>query len=119
MSRVRIPSPAPPDRLSSWRRQIAASPFDPQDVRPHPDSAQQTAQDSGVRIGLFTDGLKDLSRREAFAWAADHDITDVEMSVGTWGARTHLDLEALLREPRAVDDLRRDLDESGIRVRSG
>ena len=68
-----------------------------------------------MRIGLFTDGLKDLSRREALAWAADHDITDVEMSVGTWGARTHLNLEALLSEPRAMDDLRRDLDETSIR----
>jgi hypothetical protein len=49
-----------------------------------------------VRIGLFTDGLKHLPRRAALAWAAEHDITDVEMSVGTWGARTHLDLQALL-----------------------
>src|SRR5207244_11322727 len=34
---------------------------------------------------------------------------------GTWGARTHLDLEALRRGPRAIDDLRRDLDDAGIR----
>jgi sugar phosphate isomerase/epimerase len=68
-----------------------------------------------VRIGLFTDGLKHLSRRDALAWASDHEITDVEMSVGTWGARTHIDLQALLSDPRAVDDLRRDLDETGIR----
>ena len=44
-----------------------------------------------MRIGLFTDGLKHLSRRDAFAWCVEHGITDVEMSVGTWGARTHLD----------------------------
>ena len=68
-----------------------------------------------MRIGLFTDGLKELSRREALAWCAGHDITDVEMSVGTWGARTHLDLASLLRDERARDELRRDLDESGIR----
>ena len=36
-----------------------------------------------MRIGLFTDGLKHLSRRDALAWAAGNDITDVEMSVGT------------------------------------
>ncbi len=68
-----------------------------------------------MRIGLFTDGLRHLSRRDALAWAAAHDITDVEMSVGTWGARTHLDLAALLADRHALDDLRRDLDESGIR----
>jgi sugar phosphate isomerase/epimerase len=68
-----------------------------------------------VRIGLFTDGLKHLSRRDALAWANAHGITDVEMSVGTWGARTHLDLAALLRDPAARDGLRRDLDDSGIR----
>ena len=68
-----------------------------------------------MRIGLFTDGLKHMSRLDALKWAAAHDITDVEMSVGTWGARTHLDLESLLRDQRAVDDLRRDLDAAGIR----
>ena len=68
-----------------------------------------------MRIGLFTDGLKHLSRRDALAWAAGNDITDVEMSVGTWGARTHLDLRALLRDEAARDELRRDLDAAGIR----
>jgi sugar phosphate isomerase/epimerase len=75
----------------------------------------QTEHHSGVRIGLFTDGLKHLPRREALAWAAEHGITDVEMSVGTWGARTHLDLQALLTDQRSIDDLRRDLDATGIR----
>ncbi|HZC32402.1 MAG TPA: sugar phosphate isomerase/epimerase, partial [Candidatus Bathyarchaeia archaeon] len=68
-----------------------------------------------MRIGLFTDGLRYLPRREALAWAAAEGITDVEMSVGTWGARTHLDLAALLRDEAARDELRRDLDASGIR----
>ena len=68
-----------------------------------------------MRIGLFTDGLRHMPRRDALAWAAAHDITDVEMSVGTWGARTHLDLGALLRDPRVRDELRRDLDDAGIR----
>jgi len=63
-----------------------------------------------MRIGLFTDGLKHRSRRDALAWAAAHDITDVEMSVGSWGARTHLDLRALLADGRARDELRRDLE---------
>jgi sugar phosphate isomerase/epimerase len=68
-----------------------------------------------VRIGLFTDGLKHRTRRDALEWAAGHGITDVEMSVGTWGARTHLDLARLLADESARDELRRDLDETGIR----
>jgi sugar phosphate isomerase/epimerase len=67
-----------------------------------------------MRIGLFTDGLKDLSRRDAFAWCAAHGITDVEMSVGTWGARTHLDLDRLLTERAERDLLARDLAEFGL-----
>jgi len=70
-----------------------------------------------MRIGLFTDGLSHLSRREAFAWCAAHGITDVEMSVGPWGSRKHLDLAALLDpDPAARQDLRRDLDEAGLRL---
>src|SRR2546425_9250202 len=68
-----------------------------------------------MRIGLFTDGLRHMPRRDALAWAAAHDITDAEMSVGTWGARTHLDLASLLRDPAARDELQRDLGEAGIR----
>ena len=41
-----------------------------------------------MRVGLFTDGLQHLSRRDAFAWCVEHGITDVEMSVGTVG-RAH------------------------------
>jgi sugar phosphate isomerase/epimerase len=69
-----------------------------------------------MRIGLFTDGLKHLSRPETFAWCAAHQVTDVEMSVGTWGARTHLSLAALLEQQSARDDLARDLDRAGLRL---
>ena len=59
-----------------------------------------------MRIGLFTDGLQHLSRRDAFAWCVEHGITDVEMSVGTWGARTHLDLDRLLADAAERDGAR-------------
>jgi sugar phosphate isomerase/epimerase len=68
-----------------------------------------------MRIGLFTDGLQHLPRRKAFAWAVEQGITDVEMSVGAWGARTHLDLGALLSDAGSRAELRRDLDEAGLR----
>ena len=50
-----------------------------------------------------------------FAWCAEHGIDDVEMGVGTWSPRPHLDLDALLHERAARDELRGDLDEYGIR----
>jgi len=67
-----------------------------------------------MRIGLFTDGLQHLSRRDAFAWCVAHGLTDVEMSVGSWGARTHLDLGRLLAEPAAREELHRDLEQAGL-----
>jgi sugar phosphate isomerase/epimerase len=67
-----------------------------------------------MRIGLFTDGLAQLPRREAFAWCTAHGLTDVEMSVGTWGARTHLDLPGLLDDVAVRDQLRRDLADAGL-----
>ena len=67
-----------------------------------------------MRVGLFTDGLAHLSRRDAFAWCVEHGITDVEMSVGTWGARTHLDLDRLLADAAEREVLARDLGEFGL-----
>ena len=67
-----------------------------------------------MRVGLFTDGLQHLSRRDAFAWCVEHGITDVEMSVGTWGARTHLDLDRLLADAAEREVLARDLGEFGL-----
>ena len=67
-----------------------------------------------MRVGLFTDGLQHLSRRDAFAWCVAHGITDVEMSVGAWGARTHLDLDHLLADAAERQALARDLAEFGL-----
>lgn len=69
-----------------------------------------------MRIGLFTDGLSHLPRRDAFAWCTARGLTDVEMSVGTWGARTHLDLASLLIDPAERDRLAGDLSEAGLRL---
>jgi sugar phosphate isomerase/epimerase len=68
-----------------------------------------------MRMGLFTDGLSHLSRRDAFAWCTAQRLTDVEMSVGTWGARTHLELGKLLDLQSERDLLARDLDDAGLR----
>ncbi len=50
-----------------------------------------------MRVGLFTDGLAHLGRREALQWCAERGILDLEMGVGTWSPRPHLDLAAPAR----------------------
>jgi len=69
-----------------------------------------------VRVGLFTDGLAHLSRIEALAWCAERDIQDLEMGVGTWSPRPHLDLARLLAEPGERDRLTGELREHGQRL---
>jgi sugar phosphate isomerase/epimerase len=69
-----------------------------------------------VRTGLFTDGLAHLDRRAALAWCAERGILDVEMGVGTWSPRPHLDLTSLLREPSARRALQDDLRDHGIEL---
>ena len=67
----------------------------------------------GLRVGLFTDGLAHLGRREALEWCAERAINDVEMGVGTWSPRPHLDLARLLAEPAERDRLQGELREYG------
>jgi sugar phosphate isomerase/epimerase len=69
-----------------------------------------------VRVGLFTDGLAHLERREALSWCAERGIEDLEMGVGTWSPRPHLDLPRLLAEPAERDRLQGELREHGQRL---
>jgi sugar phosphate isomerase/epimerase len=71
-----------------------------------------------MRVGLYSDALPQMTRRELFAFCADHGIADVELGVGAWGPspRPHLDLDALLREAAARDVLRSELGEFGLRL---
>jgi sugar phosphate isomerase/epimerase len=69
-----------------------------------------------VRIGVFTDGLSHLDRQAALAWCAERGIHDVEMGVGTWSPRPHLDLASLLRDPAARDALLGELAEHDVRL---
>jgi sugar phosphate isomerase/epimerase len=66
-----------------------------------------------VRVGLFTDGLAHLDRREAIAWCAERGIHDLEMGVGTWSPRPHLELASLLAERDQRDRLQAELREHG------
>ena len=66
-----------------------------------------------MRVGLFTDGLAHLGRVEALDWCAERGILDLEMGVGTWSPRPHLDLARLLAEPAERDGLLGELRERG------
>src|SRR4051794_4757647 len=69
-----------------------------------------------MRIGLYTDGLAHLDRRAALRFCAERGIGDVELGVGTWSPRPHLDLVAALREPAERDRLSGELREHGLRL---
>jgi sugar phosphate isomerase/epimerase len=69
-----------------------------------------------VRVGLFTDGLAHLGRSQALAWCAEREIEDLEMGVGTWSPRPHLELSRLLAERSERDRLAGELREHGQRL---
>jgi sugar phosphate isomerase/epimerase len=70
-----------------------------------------------MRIGVYSDSLPKLSRRELFVWCAERGVADVELGVGTWGPwpRPHLDLAAI-GDPRERDRLAGELREHGLRL---
>ena len=70
-----------------------------------------------MKIGVFSDSLAKLSRRQMFAWCAERGITDVELGVGAWGPwpRPHLDL-ATIGERKERDRLAGELKEHGLRL---
>lgn len=66
-------------------------------------------------IGLFTDALRELSRTEAFAWAAEHGIDEVELGTGGFSPAPHVDLDELTSD-RGVERLLRDAKDAGVGV---
>ena len=70
-----------------------------------------------MRIGVYSDSLPELDRRQFFAWCAERGIRDVELGVGAWGPwpRPHLDL-ATIGSQRERDRLKGELAEFGLRL---
>ena len=70
-----------------------------------------------MRIGVFSDSLPKLPRREMFAWCAERGVRDVELGVGAWGPwpRPHLDLATIGQAPER-DRLAGELREHGLRL---
>lgn len=70
-----------------------------------------------MRIGVYSDSLAAMSRREMFAWCVAHGVKDVELGVGAWGPspRPHLDV-AVIGEPREREQLAGELREYGLRL---
>jgi sugar phosphate isomerase/epimerase len=68
-----------------------------------------------MRIGVFSDSLPKLARRDMFAWCAERGIGDVELGVGAWGPwpRPHLDL-ATIGQAAERDRLKGELREHGL-----
>ncbi len=70
-----------------------------------------------MKIGVYSDSLPKLNRRELFAWCAERGVTDIELGVGAWGPwpRPHLDI-ATVSTAAERDRLRGELREFGIRL---
>lgn len=70
-----------------------------------------------MKIGVFSDSLPKLSRRDLFAWCAERGIEDIELGVGAWGPwpRPHLDL-ATIGTSAERDRLAGELREHGLRL---
>lgn len=68
-----------------------------------------------MRIGVYSDSLPGLSRRDMLRWCAERGVTDVEIGVGAWGPwpRPHLDI-ATIGERSERDRLAGELREFGI-----
>jgi sugar phosphate isomerase/epimerase len=68
-----------------------------------------------MRIGVYSDSLPNLDRRQLFAWCAEHGVKDVELGIGAWGPwpRPHLDLANIGSEAERVR-LRGELSEFGL-----
>jgi sugar phosphate isomerase/epimerase len=67
-----------------------------------------------MQIAVFGDGLAHLARREALRWCADRGVTSFELGVGGWRQGRHVDLDLVLRESTACQQLLADFEEFGI-----
>ena len=70
-----------------------------------------------MRIGVYSDSIPSLTRRDFFAWCAERGILDVELGVGAWGPwpRPHLDM-ATIGDRTARERLAGELKEFGLRL---
>jgi sugar phosphate isomerase/epimerase len=68
-----------------------------------------------MRIGVYSDSLPKLGRRDFFAWCAERGLRDVELGVGAWGPwpRPHLDVDAI-SQPDERQLLKNELAEYGL-----
>jgi len=69
-----------------------------------------------MRCGVFTDGLGHLSLEAAAAWCAERGVGELELGVGGYSPAPHLDLERLLADGTARDELLRTVDGAGCRL---
>ena len=70
-----------------------------------------------MRVGVYSDSLPKLGRRDLLKWCAERGVSDIEIGVGAWGPwpRPHLDF-ATVGRPVERDRLAGELREFGIRL---
>lgn len=67
-------------------------------------------------IGLFTDGLQDLSFEAALRWASEQGIEAVEIGTGNFSRAPHCNLEQLLKDGNARRELMAAIEGHGLRL---
>nr|WP_300152215.1 sugar phosphate isomerase/epimerase [Propionicimonas sp.] len=69
-----------------------------------------------MNVGLLTDSLSGLARREVFAEAARLGITTVELAAGNWSSSPHMKIDELVASEAAREELLGELGEFGLEL---
>ena len=69
-----------------------------------------------MKIGLFTDGLPDLSFTDALDWVVEQGIEAVEIATGGFSKATHCDADRLLSDAGARSEFKAAVDSRDLVV---
>lgn len=67
-----------------------------------------------MKIGLFTDSLKDLPFADALDWIAARGIEAVEIATGNFSSAPHCDVNQLLNDPNARAEFKAAIERRGL-----
>jgi sugar phosphate isomerase/epimerase len=67
-----------------------------------------------MKIGIYTDGLQDLSFEDTLDWIADHGIEAVEIGTGNFSTAAHIDLDRLLNKASARESFKAEIENRGL-----
>ena len=69
-----------------------------------------------MKIGLFSDGLPDLSFTEFLDWSVQQGIGAVEIGTGGFSSATHCDLDGLLADEGARQEFTGAIESRGLKL---